>query len=430
MFKNVPFQIRQTVTTDDPHSPQTLPSAVQAVTHHAPQSPSPHPLQTVHIDRIDIGGHLTHEPLGHIFYGLEDGEPVALGSSAVKPQPSKNAEDVYVRSRHIEGADELATWLEFNCCPPQILQGHNVWGHADMQDYVTAILDRIVAKFPLKLRPTPEEWERWHNGNVQVNHVHLAANFLLPEELKMPLIDALDMNNPKGKKRDHLTSISLGFNGDRRSEYQAATVYCKGMELQDKWKRPGKYQTRIIKLMNGAIRIEVKLFRKALKQLGLARVQDWAGVDVNALFFETVAKFNIANSVQPLLTEDECAKLDKKQQWVYLAWLEGRQLDKFLSRTTVWKYVKEVKEAIGIDMSAHRRPAKLPVLNMAEVLTQANILPVPDWLLGLTKHRYWAPGTAAAEFAAKQAELAKAPKAIPPKLRDLPDDDELDAIAY
>ena len=56
----------------------------------------------------------------------------------------------------------------------------------------------------------------------------------------MPLIQAIDMNNPKGKKRDHLTSISLGFNGDRRSEYQAATVYCKAVELQTKWKRPGK----------------------------------------------------------------------------------------------------------------------------------------------------------------------------------------------
>ena len=429
MFKNVPFQAVQIPTTD---TAQTVTSAdaVQAVTHHAPQIISPYPLQTVHIDRIEIGGHLTHRPLGHVFYALEDGDPVPLGSSAIKPQPSKSAEDVYVRSRHIEGADELATWLEFNCCPPQILQSHNVWGHGDMQDYVTAILDRVVAKFPLKLRPTPEEWERWHSGNVQVNHVHLAANFFLPEELKMPLIDALDINNAKGKKRDHLTSISLGFNGDRRSDYQAATVYCKGIELQGKWKRPGKYQTRIIKLMNGAIRVEVKLFRKALKQLGLARVQDWAGVDVNALFFDTVAKFNIANSVQPLLTEDECAKLDKKQQWVYLAWLEGRQLDKFLSRTTVWKYVKEVKEAIGIDMSAHRRPEKLPALNMAEVLTQANIVPIPEWLPGLPKRRYWAPGTAATEFAAKQAALAKASKAIPPTPRDLPDDDELDAIAY
>ena len=34
------------------------------------------------------------------------------------------------------------------------------------------------------------------------------------------------------------------------------------------------------------------------------------------------------------------------------------------------------------------------------------------------------------EFAAKQAKLAKAPKATAPKLRDLPDDDELEAIAY
>lgn len=420
MFKNVPFQALQIATfTDDD---QNLPSAFQ--TAHSAFQPDPTTIQTVHIDRIDIGGHLTHQPLGHVFYAIYDGEPVAAGASAVKPQPSKSAEDVYVRSRHIEGADELATWLEFNCCPPQILQGHNVFGHGDMQDYVSAIFERIVAKFPLKLRPTPEEWERWHSGNVQVNHVHLAANFFIAEGLKMPTFDAIDRNNPKGKKRDHLTSISLGFNGDRRSEYQAATVYCKGVELQTKWKRPGKYQTSIIKLMNGAIRVEVKLFRKALKQLGLSRVKDWAGVDVNKLFFDALAKFNIANSIQPLLTEDERQALTNKERLAYVAWLEGHQLADFMGRGTVWKHVKAVKDKVGIDMAAHRRPDKLPALDMKEVLLRSNIVPVPDYLPGLPNRRYWAPGTAMVELKAK---LPLKPAQTP---RDLPDDDELDAIAY
>jgi len=400
--------------------------AVQATPPQVLQA-LPTAIQTVHIDRIEIGGHLTHQPLGHVFYAMYDGEPHAAGASPVKPQPGKSVDDVYVKSRHIEGTDELATWLEFNCCPPQILQGHNVFGHGDMQDYVSAILNRIVAKFPLKLRPTPQEWERWHGGNVQVNHVHLAANFFLPEGLKMPLIEAIDRNNPKGKKRDHLTSISLGFNGDRRSEYQAATVYCKAVELQTKWKRPGKYQTRIIKLMNSAIRVEVKLFRKALKQLGLSRVKDWAGVDVNKLFFDSLDKFDIANSIQPLLTEDERQALSSKERLAYVAWLEGHQLADFMSRNTVWKHVKAVKDKVGIDMGAHRRPDKLPALNMAEVLLQSNIVPVPDYLPGLPNRRYWAPGTAAAEFKAEQAAQPPKPAQKP---RDLPDDDELDAIAY
>ena len=105
-------------------NPLTIP--LQATTSDALQAASPFPLQIVHIDRVAIGGHIVHRPIGHLFYAMYDGEPVAAGASAFKPQRRTKAEDVYVRSRHIEGANEQATWLEFNCCPPQILQGHNV----------------------------------------------------------------------------------------------------------------------------------------------------------------------------------------------------------------------------------------------------------------------------------------------------------------
>jgi len=421
MFKNVPFQALQITTTDDE---QTVPSAVQT-THAARQIVSTSPVQTVHIDRIAVTGSITHDPIGQMFYAVYEGTPVAVGAAAFKPNGKQRADGIYARSIEIEATTEQATRLEFNCCPPQILQGHNVWGHADMQDYITAMFERVVAKFHRKLRPTAHERKLWHRGDVDVNHVHLTANFFLPSSLKMPLIDAIDRNNPKGKKRDHFTSISLGFNGDRRSEYQAATVYCKAAELQTKWKRAGKYQTRIIKLMNGAIRVEVKLFRKALKLLGLGRVKDWVGVDVNKLFFDALAKFGIANSIQPLLTEDERKSLTKKELQAYVLWLEGHQLTDFYGRTTVWKHVNAVKRKVGIDMRAHRRPDKLPALHMAEVLLPSNIVPVPDYLPGLPDKRYWAPGTAMEEFKAKQAE-----QATPPKLPDLPDDDELDAIAY
>lgn len=420
MFKNVPFQVHQALP---------IASAAQAVSHHAPQIASPYTLRTAHIDRIAIAGHLVHRPVGNLFYAMYDGVPIAVGASAFKPQRKKNAEDVFVRSSQIEGADELATYLEFNCCPPQILQGHNVWGHADMQDYVTAIFERIVEKFAAKLHPTEHERILWHSGEVDVHHVHLATNFFLAGELKLPAFNAIDTNNPHGKKRDLLTSISLGFNGDRRSEYRAATTYCKAVELQGKWKRRGKYQTRIIKLLDGSIRVEVKLFRKALKQMGLGRVKDWAGVDVNKLFFDTLAKFNIANSIQPLLTEDEREALTKRELGAYVLWLEGHQLSDFYGRTTVWKYVKAVKDKVGIDMSAHRRPDKLAAVDLAKVLSEGNIMPIPEWLLDLPEHRYWAPGTAAAEFAAKQAARAKAPTA-PSNPDVMPDDDELNAIAY
>ncbi|MFY7865514.1 phage/plasmid replication protein, II/X family [Roseateles sp.] len=383
-------------------------------------------VQAAHIDRIDVGGSLTHIPVGTRFYAMYQDMPVAVGASAFKPQRKKNPEDVFVRSRHIEGREELATWLEFNCCPPQILQGHNVWGHGNLQDYVTAIFERQVDKFGFQ--PTDAERRHWHGGNVELNHIHLTANIFVPESAKTALVDAVDQNNLKGKRRDHETSIGLGYNGDRRSEYRAASMYDKAPELLLKWKVPGPYQDKIVNLMRGAMRFEIKLFRKALKQLNRSKVRDWQGVDVTTLFFECLAKFNFANSIQPLLTEDELHMLTKRELQAYVLWLEGHPLATFASRTTVWKYIKAVKGKVGIDMSAHRRPEKLPKIDLADLLVPSNIVPIPTWLPEIG--RYWAPGMAASEFEVKQAQRLVCPAPSAPAGKTGLDDGELDKLAY
>ena len=388
------------------------------------------PLCSPHFDRIAVFGGLHHKPIGELFYKLYEDAPVAVGSAAFKPNRSRAPDDVYIRSRDIEGrSNPMANKLEFNCCPPQILQGHNFFGHNSLQDYVTAIFEQQVDKF--NLRPSAEERHRWHYGDVDLSHVHLCANFWFPEGSQRMAIDAIDANNVEGKHRDDETCISLGYNGDSRSEYRSVTAYDKHVLLSKLWKRPGHYQSRILRTSRRSFRVEIKLFRRLLKEQGLAKVRDWRNQDVSALYFKYLAAFNIANSFQPLLTPDECTGLKRGALRAYTLWLNGEDLSRHYGRTTVAKYIKEVRGTIGIDMTAHRRPEKLPPLNLTELLVPENVVPVPRW--GIESGRYWWPGRAEEEYGARLLlpdEAAPEPPQIwAPDAGDFVYDEELDRLA-
>jgi hypothetical protein len=203
------------------------------------------------------------------------------------------------------------------------------------------------------------------------------------------------------------------------------------MLLSKLWRKPGYYQSRILRTSRRSFRVEIKLFRRLLKELGLAKVRDWRNVDVSALYFKYLAGFNIANSFQPLLTPDECTGLKRGALRAYTLWLNGEDLSRHYGRTTVAKYVKEVWDAIHIDMKAHRRPEKLPPLNLAELLVPENIVPVPRW--GVESGRYWWPGRAEEEYGTRLLqpdEVAPEPPQIwTPDARDFVYDEELDRLA-
>ena len=135
------------------------------------------------------------------------------------------------------------------------------------------------------------------------------------------------------------------------------------------------------------------LYSQWLKENSLEFVMRWKGVDVNEIFFKILARYNIANAIQPLLTEDERQMLSNAQQRVYMLWLNGADLKDYFSRTTVWKYITEIEELTGIDMRANRRPEQLPIADLRDLLVRDNIVPIPHWAYE-NPERYWAPGTA------------------------------------
>jgi hypothetical protein len=333
----------------------------------------------IHIDRIRVAGPLEHPALGQLWYQPYDdlGGFAPVAASAPRPKRNPAPDDIYVHSTKVQG-NGRANEFVMECCPPQLLQDCNFFGHADMRDYVYAVFMQQIQKHGINVHP--DQLDEWSTGQVGLSLVHLTGNFWMAPSAKLPVIDAIDQNNPRGKHRAIPSCITLGFTEKRRSRHYMVTIYDKHLQLLKMWPRPTDDQKRILELARGSIRVEIKIYDEGLKELGLEYVMRWEDVDVDALFFELLTKFDVRNSIQQLLTEDEVNMLPPSLRRAYLLWLNNVDLNKEYHRCTVAKYIKAILEATTVNMKAHRRPDKLPVIDLGEALTPDNLVAPPDWL--------------------------------------------------
>jgi len=349
----------------------------------------------VHIDKIRITAEWTHKPTGKPHYFDEEEFGLLPSGSATKNQRAlvDGGDKAYIKSKGIDRFG-VAHLVEIHCCPPLVLQRHNLFGHGVLQDYVYAILDLAAKRLGLEVDPAQRA--EWLRGGVSITEIHLTANFHCPRTAVLPIIEAIDANYIKGKWRNEQTSITIQGAKRRRSKSHALTVYDKAIELtaafrsENRGRAPGEFQSKLIQEARKGIRAEVKLFSEELKYLDLGYVMRWKDVNVTELFFRFLGKYQISHSIQRLLKGEELKVLTKSERNVYLLWLSGQDLSDQFSRTTAWKYAKSISEKTGIDVKGNRRPDAVPVIDTSKIFTPENVLAVPAWAIGT---RYYCPPT-------------------------------------
>ncbi len=346
-------------------------------------------IPNIHIDRIRIKAPCSHKPTGKVMYFEEEsiGAFVPSGATANLKGLKDGGKKAYVRSKEIDPSTGLATFIEIHCCPPLLLQKHNLFGHAVLQDYVYAILDLLTRRFEIEVDPFDRD--QWENGCVSITEIHLTGNFRCPSDAILPIIQAIDDNNTCGKQRKIPSCITLGFSKTRRSTYHALTIYDKSLELMTHWKKPGPYQSKLIEEARAGIRAEVKLYSQELKLLGLEYVMRWQGVDVADLFFKFLNRYQLRYTIQRLLTADELAALTRTERKAYSLWLTGMSIHDQYARTSAWKITREIQKKTDINIKGNRRPDQLPAIDIAKVFSPENLLPIPEWAIGMPY--YFAP---------------------------------------
>lgn len=341
----------------------------------------------VHIDWIHIYAPCEHTPTGTLMY-FEDRNvdhmiPTAAGrNEKILKDGGVSGREAYIRSKEINGRTGVASMIEIQCCPPKLLQKHNLFGHADLQSYVYQIL--ILAAARLKVKVRAEDLLSWKKGDVSITEIHLTANFERPAGMSVAIIQAIDDNTESRKRRPLPSWITLDNGKQRRSTFGILSIYDKHTEMLShrEWKRPGPYQTKILAEAHRGIRAEIKIFSQGLKHYNLGYVNRWKDVNIPTLYFEYLDKYNLCHAVQRLLTDDELLCLTRSERNTYTLWLKGVDVKDQYCRTTAWKVTKTIFHKTGIKISGRRRPEKLPDINLSEIFTPKNVLPVPSWAFG------------------------------------------------
>ena len=343
----------------------------------------------IHIDRIRFTAPCTHKPTGKVMYfdEAELDELIPSGATANQKVLKDGGEKAYVRSKSIDASNGLATMMEVHCCPPMVLQKHNLFGHADLKRYVYEIMDLLTKR--LQINVDPFDRREWLSGGVSVTEVHLTANFACPREEVMPIIQAIDESNLHSKQRIVPSCITLGYSPQRRSTFDMLTVYDKKLELMKRWKAPGRYQSMLIAEAAKGIRVEVKLYSQGLKHRDLGYVSRWDTANVAEVYFQCLAAYKLRYAIQRLLTEDELRMLSKSERKAYQMWLLGMPISEQFGRTTAWKYAEAIFDKTRIDVRSARRPEALPDIDTCNLFVPETVLPVPEWAHG-TEY-YFAP---------------------------------------
>lgn len=348
----------------------------------------------VFIDGIRILAPCLHRPQGKHGQILDpDTGEITYGATAIQQSLEEGHGKVYIHSKQIDRRLGAARAILIDCCPPKVLQGHNVFGHAVLQDYVYEILDRVT--FMLGIEVQPEDRAKWRAGIVDITEIHLTANFSCPRELVVPIIDAIDLSNRHGKQRLLPSWITLGLTPKRRSMYHCLTIYDKLEEMGVKPQPPNIFHHRMWVEASNGLRVEVKLYSKGLTTRYLRSVANWAAVDVQALFFMVFDSYKIAYAVQTVPTIAQLGALKQKEALAFTNWLLGRSVkDQFPNRGTRANYVRVTKEKLGVDISVDKRAEVQPAVSLKEVFVPVNIRPVPRWAMGT---KYYVPPRSRAE---------------------------------
>jgi len=348
----------------------------------------------VFIDCIRIQAPCLHRPLGNRAEWTDpDTGLITHAAGGIQQALEEGHADVYVQSKQV--SRELgARAILIDCCPPKVLQGHNLFGHAVLQDYVYEILDRVTRVLGIEVRP--EDRALWRAGAVHLTQIHLTANFTCSRDLIVPIIDAIDLSNRRGKQRILPTWITLGLTPKGRSTYHCLTLYDK---LEEMGKKPQPATIPHHRLWGEArkgFRVEAKLYSQGLKSLSkslggvdLTNVSSWATVDVAALFFHVFDKYEIRYAVQLVPTQAHIALLKPKELNVFANWLLGRSVkEQFANRGTARRYVKVIQAKTSLNIGVDRRPEVQPAVELKTLFAPENVRPVPRWAVGT---KYYSP---------------------------------------
>ena len=282
-------------------------------------------------------------------------------------------------------------WLEISGNPAKFLQGHNLFGPAELVPLMDRCL-QVVAK-KLGLVPSLSDLQVWRKGRYELSRLDIARMIDCgsPERVRK-VLDALGLVARKKYQARSVIGSGTVYIG-KGSRRQVLKFYDKGYEIQQKGHQlsatlaPDWHQ-RLTGFAVGKLRAEVKVGSKWFHENPVARRAGfWDGDLAASVLDSQLAVLEVSDTMR--LPDDVIAGLPPKLVPVYDAWRNGRDLRAIYSKPTFYRYRRQLLNLAGIDIAHVQLRAVVTEAQYVAGFPIRDLLnspgvPAPDWARGTT----------------------------------------------
>lgn len=254
--------------------------------------------------------------------------------------------------------------IELSGNPAKFLQGHNIYGSANIRRIVSTIIGKVL----------PEIFGHMPSVSLSraiMTRVDVTDGYILDRSADvMAYLRAIEQTARIAYKgRGVLEGSTLVFGrankGDRAKDWQLV-MYAKGPEVAKRPLPPPMMEDEeVLDWVNRLLRVEVRCRGRELDRLGLRRLGDWTEESAAEVWRGKVDMLELSEVRQ--IETAELEQIKPRLRNAYAAWRHGEDLSKGLTRPTFYRLRREMRQALGIDIAVPvPRSNVVPIVRVIE----------------------------------------------------------------
>lgn len=284
---------------------------------------------------------------------------------------------VRIRSRHVHGE---CSHISFSGNPVKFLQGHNVFGSSSVHGLLSEALFKALKIIGFNDRVPP--YPPLLMEVSEITRIDLTASYHLENARQVNnwLRSAEFSANLRHRGKGNFTNGTLYFG--KHSRRWSLKFYHKGQEVKDNKKHHIPLPDEILLFAEKSLRCELTLRAKELEKMGLSGVQFWSDETPEDVYNRFCSRLEMTDNMKAF-TDEKIRELPPRLVGVYTLWKEGNDLREIYPRRTFYRYRKQLKDALSIDISVKQSPEidRSNVIPLIQVL-EAKPAEIPHWAVG------------------------------------------------
>lgn len=274
--------------------------------------------------------------------------------------------------------------LEISGNPAKWLAGHNLYGTDCPKTLLWATLERLA---------TIREVLPWSLAEIGlcgpsclddtvITRADVNRMFLLDRPADVPaFVRAASLTGAwghRGKGAFKEGTVVYGRTSMKNRARSELILYDKGAETARHPLPPVMAEDQeVVDWVRRCLRVELKLFRLTLKEMGLDRLGNWSEGIALQVWRQAVGKLTFSDAAQR--DGFDLENLPKAFRATFLMWESGRDCRKLLSKPTYHRHRGEIRSLTGVDISLPPAPRETPNVVPLKRVLEARFVDRPVW---------------------------------------------------